>query len=364
MICRLPTFKGRNLRCGACDKPKVVRIAFCKILEARYHGIRQRLLSGRVRSGGKGAWISFVKEKQDVDPFPKPARAGLVIAKLDPTLRITKFRNVILPKGPFASTHYHDCMELGLCYEGKGVVVIDQRVYHCGPGDVVLVWPGQLHMGWALEETIRWKFFNFDLNALPLDASFGFAKLPGVHAVERTEFCQVISSNTPHVKELAAAIFDELQRCEMGFAAVIRNLLSTLMVWVRREIKDSADESSEKNAHALIKRLQPAITRMAINYSEPQAVDVLARLCCMSERTFRRTFHAAVGTSPIDYLYRLRMNTACALLAGTNLTVAQVGERVGHSPSDFSRCFRRLVGESPKAYREKSRQENTALVRA
>ena len=43
--------------------------------------------------------------------------------------------------------------------QGSGVLVINQRVYRFEPGDVVVVWPGQLHMGWTLQGTSRWKFW-------------------------------------------------------------------------------------------------------------------------------------------------------------------------------------------------------------
>jgi AraC-like DNA-binding protein/quercetin dioxygenase-like cupin family protein len=280
-------------------------------------------------------------------------RASFVGKKLDPTLRMTKPRNVVLSQGPTSSTHYHDCMELGHCYSGAGVMIINQRVYPFHAGDTVLVWPGQLHMGWTADGNAAWKFFNFDGNALPVDATSGFTQIPDVAMVERAEFQQVFPAAQSYVGTLASAIFSELEAAQPGYAAITRNLLAAMLIWVGRQITAPATKSADPVTTHAIQRLQPAITRMATSYSEPLAVGDLAGLCCMSERTFRRAFQSAIGTSPLEYLLRLRVNTACALLTGTKLRIAEVASRVGHSSAtDFSRAFRKYIGVTPKTYRQ------------
>lgn len=72
----------------------------------------------------------------------------------------------------------------------------------------------------------------------------------------------------------------------------------------------------------------------------------------VSERTLGRRFRSAIGLSPRDYLTEVRIEAAKRLLEQHLHTVDEIRARVGFSdPSGFRRAFKRLVGESPTAYR-------------
>lgn len=71
----------------------------------------------------------------------------------------------------------------------------------------------------------------------------------------------------------------------------------------------------------------------------------------MSRSAFFDRFTRTVGTPPMDYLLRWRMEIAKDLLRHGRTAVADVGERVGHgSTSTFSVAFSRHVGQSPSRY--------------
>ncbi len=58
------------------------------------------------------------------------------------------------------------------------------------------------------------------------------------------------------------------------------------------------------------------------------------------------------GTSLIEYVNSLRVESAKRLLLDTALTVGEVGHRVGFNDSNYLvRVFTRLVGVSPGRYR-------------
>lgn len=65
-------------------------------------------------------------------------------------------------------------------------------------------------------------------------------------------------------------------------------------------------------------------------------------------------FKRATGRGIIDALLDLKIKEAKRLLREEPLTVSEISERLGfESPAYFSRCFRKRVGISPKAYRER-----------
>ncbi|MHB1539137.1 MAG: helix-turn-helix transcriptional regulator [Solirubrobacteraceae bacterium] len=87
-------------------------------------------------------------------------------------------------------------------------------------------------------------------------------------------------------------------------------------------------------------------------YDEPLDVPALARTALMSTAHFSRRFREAYAETPYSYLATRRVERAKALLRRGDLTVTEVCFAVGCSSlGSFSTSFRRLVGETPSAYR-------------
>jgi len=92
------------------------------------------------------------------------------------------------------------------------------------------------------------------------------------------------------------------------------------------------------------------------SYAEPLDVDALARTALCSRAHFIRSFKAAYGETPHQYLQRRRIERATELLRGTDRSVSDICLSVGfRSLGSFSAVFRRIVGEAPIAYRERAR---------
>ncbi|MCW8130506.1 MAG: helix-turn-helix domain-containing protein [Planctomycetota bacterium] len=278
--------------------------------------------------------------------------AEFIPVELDPFLRMTAPRDRTLGVGPTAWTHYHDCMELGLCLSGSGIATINQRAFAYGPGDVMLVWPCQVHMGWTREGHAKWKFLNFDAKAVDWARPGEKARWPTAHAVETAGFEQVVPAGGGELSALAAALFRELEERQAGFETAARHLLAAMMVRVRRGLAHAQAAKVARGApsaeNEAVRRLQPALTHMATAYAKPLTIGDLAGACCMSERTFRRAFQTALGCAPLEYLLRLRVNTAAVLLRETALPVADIARSVGYpNASDFSRAFKKVLGTTP-----------------
>jgi AraC-like DNA-binding protein len=89
--------------------------------------------------------------------------------------------------------------------------------------------------------------------------------------------------------------------------------------------------------------------------AEPErrwTVAELARRAAMSRPVFARKFTAEFGRSPLRYLTELRMERAAELLRGSELGLAEIGERVGYaSEFAFNRAFKRWSAVPPGTYR-------------
>ena len=71
----------------------------------------------------------------------------------------------------------------------------------------------------------------------------------------------------------------------------------------------------------------------------------LARAAGMSERSLSRSFHAALGQSPIEYLLNVRLQRAEELLLAGPTPISQIAFEVGFGDANyFTRRFRKRRG--------------------
>ena len=98
-------------------------------------------------------------------------------------------------------------------------------------------------------------------------------------------------------------------------------------------------------------------------YGEPLDIRALARSASVSPPYFSRSFKAAFGETPYQYLLTRRMERAKALLRARDLSVTEVCLAVGFtSLGSFSAQFHRLVGVSPSDYQRSAGQDVLARV--
>jgi transcriptional regulator GlxA family with amidase domain len=100
------------------------------------------------------------------------------------------------------------------------------------------------------------------------------------------------------------------------------------------------------------RRMLRARDAMDRTYAEPLDVPSLARIACVSEAHFIRTFRATFGETPHRYLQRRRVERSMFLLRETDRSLTDICLDVGFtSLGTFSRTFREIVGEPPSSYR-------------
>ncbi|WP_070886800.1 AraC family transcriptional regulator [Pseudomonas sp. D1-3] len=96
-------------------------------------------------------------------------------------------------------------------------------------------------------------------------------------------------------------------------------------------------------------RIAKAIDWLKLNYSSALRVEELAARVQMSAPTFHHHFRQLTAMSPLQYQKWLRLNEAKRLMLNEHLDVSSAAFRVGYeSPSQFSREYSRLFGQSPR----------------
>ena len=109
-------------------------------------------------------------------------------------------------------------------------------------------------------------------------------------------------------------------------------------------------------------RLRRARDRMDREFERPLDVPALARSAAMSTGHFQRSFKAAYGESPYQYLMTRRIERAKSLLRRSDMSVTEACFAVGcTSLGSFSSRFTELVGESPSAYRGRNHADSAPI---
>ncbi|WP_338239293.1 hybrid sensor histidine kinase/response regulator transcription factor [Persicobacter diffluens] len=89
--------------------------------------------------------------------------------------------------------------------------------------------------------------------------------------------------------------------------------------------------------------------------------DFFAREMGICKSLLYKKIKAISGNTPSDFVNKIRVRKSCELLLQPEMMVSAVAAMVGYSdPKYYSRCFRKFMGASPKAYQEQhQRQKST-----
>jgi PAS domain S-box-containing protein len=120
-----------------------------------------------------------------------------------------------------------------------------------------------------------------------------------------------------------------------------------------RQVENLREHTGKVNAFADV------IEHLHKNYSESLTTEDLAMMADLSVPQFERRFRSAFGTSPHQYLMRVRIENATQMLIDTDLTITDIAQACGfYDHAHFSRLYRRFMNTSPTKYRSKHRPSN------
>lgn len=110
-------------------------------------------------------------------------------------------------------------------------------------------------------------------------------------------------------------------------------------------------------------RIARVIGLLKTRFAEPLRIEDLAREVHMSASSLHQHFRAVTSMSPLQYQKRVRLQEARRLMLSENMDAATAGFHVGYeSPSQFSREYSRLFGDSPARDLRRLREVSSALV--
>ncbi len=224
-----------------------------------------------------------------------------------------------------------------LVVDGYARVNCRHRDYELRPGTLCLI-PSHMNIGYNCPEqvTIWWLHFNawsddgydvFDSLSKPLLFTTSSVE-PKIAAFER------LHELFPFI-ELAAAL--------QGHARLFE-LLTPVCERAGIVVETETDRRRQKFATAL--------RYIGQNLNEPNPVGSIAAAMNQHPSQFSRQFKQAFGVSPVQYIQRRRIAIAARLLLSTDRKLYDIASELGFSDGfHLSKTFKRIIGQSPAAYR-------------
>lgn len=236
--------------------------------------------------------------------------------------------------GPGIRDHYL----IHLVVSGKGIFEVGGRTWELVPGDLFFARPNQLIRYTADEQQpweYRWVGFN-GACAHKLTSQLPFTDEEPVHHAQDPE----------RMGQALNSIYQSRGMKPQDEASMVGYLYLFIAALMKETSAAKPHSSSSSSQYVL-----NAIKYIQFNYSHDISIDDVAKSVGVSRSHLYRVFMLNVGKSPIDYLTEYRINEACKLLRGGNLSIAEVAISVGFFDQFyFSRVFKRAKGVPPSKY--------------
>jgi AraC-like DNA-binding protein len=258
-----------------------------------------------------------------------------------------------LPDGIPFEWHHHPEFELTLTLNSRGHRFVGDHIGPYDDGDLVLVGPNLPHT-WCSAAAIdpsrpHVAIVSWFSEAWMVDVVRLMPELEGILALAR-EARRGIWFSTTVAREVRA----QIQRLP---GAAPDDRLITLLQVLRRLAADPqrqllAERTSSVEPVSPEPRLQRVLEHLHAHFDEPVDIARLAEIACLSPSALHRMFRRHARMTPIVYVVKLRIGSACSMLMEGNPNIAAVAARVGYrNLANFNRQFRTVKGVSPSQFR-------------
>ncbi|MDR1556907.1 MAG: AraC family transcriptional regulator [Tannerellaceae bacterium] len=252
---------------------------------------------------------------------------------------------------PKASNHYIDrengCGNYLLiyCVQGEGWYRLDgQR--HTVRANQFFILPAEHPHQYGCGEKNPWYIYWIHFKGSC--ARYVYEKLPGLHQIDIDNDSR-INDRISFFEELITALELRLDEDMIHYANMsLFHLLSTF-IYIHSYRRVKLRIKGEPNTFFI----SSATHYMNENIEKKITLKEIASHFGYSPSHFYRLFLKETHYSPMNYFLQIKIERACQFLLNTEMKINQISFRLGfEDPYYFSRSFTRIMGISPKKYRE------------
>lgn len=305
---------------------------------------------------------------------------------------------LFFPEGnSFKSPNHHDSYELTYVSSGEVNYYIDGKKLNLKTGSTIVVWPGVDHTYEVLGECeVICVYFSmnsedvFNQNRFISDEKIngeslssgrktdsGNAQTSSINAnnseinseledykLPEYEIRQLVlkGQSKYQIANIVENIITENKQQMFGKSPMLQALALQLTVQLNRALQDQLEQErriKEGSVDELLDIIEDFINE---NYTLNISVGDMAEHVFLSEGYFTRAFKERLGTSPMNYLIKFRVEKSKKLLQKTDLKINNISRRVGFTSSQrFNSAFKKILGLTPSEYRKKFVNESKNL---
>lgn len=141
-----------------------------------------------------------------------------------------------------------------------------------------------------------------------------------------------------------------------GYRECMKGLLFALlmeMVKINYYIDCNRSELKERQSPQKIKALVLAFEYIEENYSKELRISDIANAAFVSETYLRRLFVTSCNMSPMQYVKKFRIDTACKMMKNSDSTISEIAYAVGFdNMTTFISNFKKIKGCTPKQWKD------------
>lgn len=262
------------------------------------------------------------------------------------------------PPGPVDRPHTHDFLALLFVERGAGTMRVDERTWHLGSGDVLVIAPGAVvspREVSAGEDPAAWTVL-FPPELIDPDAPASPAAWrahPLLYPFTRPRHPSGRRLHVPPEQRPAwvaelDALADELRTRRDGYAEAARAHVTLLLVRLARLSTDVPDDLRRHDEPLLA----AAFDAIEARFRDPVSTRDVAAAVGVSPGHLTTVLRSTTGRTVGQWLTERRLQEARRLLATTELAIAAIATRVGYpDPGYFVRRFRAAHGVTPLQWR-------------
>jgi AraC family transcriptional activator of pobA len=262
---------------------------------------------------------------------------------------------------------HEDFFALYVVQRGRGTHVIEGVPYAIARGDVYVMGLDTTHYYTRCRDLVIQNFF-FPPALFDAATREALAEVPGVSSLipgllgesggtsRAGRWLHLPPDAYDRMEEQMAELRAEWQAGEPGRVLLLQGLFTRLLIHLARLQAAAHPRQVHVRATPHGATVTEAIRYMEERYAEPLRIAQVAAAVYLSPDRFTKVFFQAAGQTPRAYLRYLRVERAKALLAGTDLGMAEIAGRSGFAePAYFTRAFRAATGLTPGEFRRRSR---------
>jgi AraC-like DNA-binding protein len=244
--------------------------------------------------------------------------------------------------------HHHDFFELYFLLSGDVTYIIESKIYHVMPGDILLISPKELHQLVIRPEMSNYERYVLWVDPQALERLGGEADLSQCFdPANEGNLLRLQSEERSRILALMEALHRETQQGGFGSPALQESLLVQLLVQVNRlALRQDTQPRDMPHINTAVSKV---IDYVNLHYGEQLSLDMLAERFFVSKYHLSHTFTREVGVSLHRYITLRRLLMARQLLSA-GVPAGQVCSTCGFSDyTSFYRAFKAEYGLSPGA---------------